>query len=239
MNIQHNKVLREKLSAAYVLGTLKGGARRRFVFYLRSSAILDHEVKEWERRLNPLAEFASPVTPSPHVWQKIARQLSLSSSQSTSTSMFWKKLSISLNFWRGLGLASTALATILVVVLATRQPETVAVMPSYMAMLVDDNAQPNMIVVGDAKHHNLTVKILAGQTIAADKSLELWAIPKHGNPKSLGLLAKNSSITLPLPANATPQTVAMLAVSLEPLHGSPNPDGPTGPVLFKGTWQQI
>jgi len=239
MIIQHNKILREKLSAAFVLGTLKGGARRRFVSLVKQSAILQAEVAEWEARLNPLAEFAGSAAPSPQVWQHIARRLSLDSTGQQSTKSSWLNLGGSLNFWRGLGVISTALATVLVVVLLTRQPETVAVMPSYMAMLVDDKAQPNIVIVGDAKRHSLTVKILASQTIAADKSLELWVIPKKGTPKSLGLLTKNGTTTFTLPANATPQNVAMLAVSLERLHGSPNPDGPTGPVLFTGAWQQI
>jgi anti-sigma-K factor RskA len=239
MNIQHNKVLREKLSAAFVLGTLKGGARRRFAVLVKQSAILQGEVAEWEARLNPLAEFAGQAMPPVQVWQHIARRLSLTGTDTQSQKTSWLHFGGSLNFWRGLGLISTALATILVAVLLTKQPETITVMPSYMALLVNDKAQPNMVVVGDARHHSLTVKILAGQSIAADKSLELWAIPKKGAPKSLGLLAKNGAITLALPDNATPQNVAMLAVSLEPLHGSPNPDGPTGPVLFTGAWQQI
>ena len=237
MNILNNKVLREKLSAAYVLGTLKGGARRRFESLLKQSAILDNDVREWQKRLNPLAEFSAAEDPGPAVWQRIARQLALSEVEKQSRPSFWHALGSSLGFWRNLGMVSTALATILLAVLLTKQPETI--MPSYMAMLVDDKAQANMVVVGDARHHSLTVKILASQRVAADKSLELWAIPKHGAPQSLGLLAKDGSITLPLPANATPQNVVALAVSLEPLHGSPSPDGPTGPVLFTGSWQQI
>jgi len=236
MNILNNKVLREKLSAAYVLGTLKGGARRRFESLLKQSAMLDNDVREWQKRLHPLAEFSPAEDPGPAVWQRIARQLALYEVKKQSPS-FWHALGSNLGFWRNLGMVSTALATILLAVLLTKQPETV--MPPYMAMLVDDKAQPNMVVVGDAKHHSLTVKILASQRIAADKSLELWAIPKQGVPKSLGLLGRDGSITLPLPANATPQNVVALAVSLEPLHGSPSPDGPTGPVLFTGSWQQI
>ena len=235
MNITHNKSLREKLSAAYVLGTLKGGARRRFAGMLHNSAILRAEVSKWEQRLNPLAEFAGTQNPPPHVWRQIAEQLSLSKTESS----FWQRLQGNLGFWRGLGMVSTALATVLVAVLLTKQPEPIQVMPSYLAMLVDDKAQPTMMIVGDAQHHSLNVKVLASQTVAPDKSLQLWAIPKQGNPKSLGLIAKDGSIKLTLPDYATPQNVAVLAVSLEPLHGSPNPDGPTGPVLFKGAWQQI
>jgi anti-sigma-K factor RskA len=31
----------------------------------------------------------------------------------------------------------------------------------------------------------------------------------------------------------------MLAVSLEPKGGSPDPNGPTGPILYKGNWVRM
>jgi anti-sigma-K factor RskA len=33
--------------------------------------------------------------------------------------------------------------------------------------------------------------------------------------------------------------VALLAISLEPKGGSPDPNGPTGPVLYKGGWARL
>lgn len=239
MNIQQNKALREKLSAAYVLGTLKGGARRRFSALLKNSALLEHEVQLWQQRLHPLAEFSKPATPSPQVWRKIAQQLNLGDLVRSERQSFWQSLGNNLLFWRGLGLASSAFAAMLLVVLWVQQPAADLPTSSYVAMLLDDKAQPNLVVVGDYVHHRLTARILTSQTVAANQSLELWAIPKHGSPRSLGLLAKDGSITLPLPSHSTPENITMLAVSLEPAHGSPNHDGPSGPVLFKGSWQQI
>jgi anti-sigma-K factor RskA len=39
--------------------------------------------------------------------------------------------------------------------------------------------------------------------------------------------------------NATGDDVVMLAVSLEPKGGSPDPTGPTGPILYKGPWVKL
>ena len=136
-------------------------------------------------------------------------------------------------------MSSTALAAILVAVLVARQPESPVPVASYVAMLADDKSQTIAIVTGDAQRHQMTVKMMASQPLAADKSLELWAVPKEGPPRSLGLVADSGSVTLPMPENAAPDSSPMLAVTLEPKGGSPNPNGPTGPVVFKGAWVQI
>ena len=239
MNIQHNDALVEKLAAEYALGTLKGGARRRFEAQMRDSATLRRAVAEWQDRLYPMAEFVPAEPVSPRVWKAIATQIDLQSEKPARKRSFWSGLRDDLSFWRGLGMSSTALAAILVAVLVTRQPESVVPTTSYVAMLADDKSQPIAFVTGDAKRHQMTVKIMTVQPIAADKSLELWAVPKEGPPRSLGLVADSGSVTLPMPENATPESSPILAVTLEPKGGSPNPNGPTGPVVFKGAWVQI
>jgi len=239
MNIQHNEKLCDRLSAAYVLGTLKGGARRRFESMLKSSALMQHAVTQWQNRLHPLAEFLPAVDPPLRVWQAIERQVALRQPDQASPWAFWLGLRNDLSFWRGLGLLSTTIATILFAILTFKPSEPMAPNASYVAMLADDKAQTAMVVTGDASRRRLIARVLARQALAADKSLELWAVPKDGPPRSLGLVAADGSISLPLPDNATPQSIPLLAVSLEPKGGSPNPNGPSGPILFKGAWLQI
>lgn len=239
MNIQHNDALVEKLAAEYVLGTLKGGARRRFEIMMHDNAALRRAVAEWQDRLNPMAEFAPAEQASPRVWNAIAARLDLQSGKLARKPSFWRGLREDLSFWRGLGMSSTALAAILIAVLVTRQPESVAPAASYVAMLADDKSQPMAYVTGDAKRGEMIVRMVTSQPVAADKSLELWAVPKEGPPRSLGLVADSGSVTLPMPKNAAPGSSPVLAVTLEPKGGSPNPNGPTGPVVFKGAWVQI
>lgn len=240
MDIERNPVLVDKLASEYVLGTLQGGARRRFESLLRHHIELRVAVAEWQDRLHPMAELAPVAQPSAAVWPAIEAKLGLHGKPQRKRSI-WFELREDLSFWRGLGLVSTTAAIILTSLLLSRQELQVPAAPatSYIAMLSNDQAQPIAVVTGDAPGGKLVVKLVTPQAIAADKSLELWAVPKNGPPRSLGLLAADGSVTLALPANATPQTIPLLAVTLEPKGGSPNPDGPTGPIVFKGAWVQI
>ena len=247
LNISGNERLLDKLAGEYVLGTLKGGARRRYEAWLHNDPLVRRATAEWQDRLHPMAQLAPVAAPPPQVWHAISGQLGLAALESPSKRdsrresrrAFWLGLRDDLSFWRGLGMASTALATILVAVLATRGPEPVVPVTSYVAMLADEQARPVAVITGDEKNHRLQVRVVLPQSIASDKSLELWAVPKSGSPRSLGLVGADGTVTLPLPANTGPQAVSLLAISLEPKGGSPNPNAPTGPIVYKGAWLQI
>ncbi|MFZ6843062.1 anti-sigma factor [Undibacterium sp. RuTC16W] len=243
MNIQNKPNLQQKLAAEYVLGTLRGGARRRFESWLNRDAHLQQVVRQWESNLLPMAEFAKKAQPSSSVWHALEKRLGLTSSSSSSLSerwAYWRNLREDLAFWRGLGMVSTTAAVVLVSVLMSKQPDQ-ALPPAsnYVATLSDDKAQPIAVITGDTKRKQLVVRMVSAQNIAADKSLELWAVSKEGKVKSLGLVADNGSITLPMPEYMNAEATPLLAVTLEPKGGSGNPDKPTGPIVFKGNWLQI
>ena len=86
----------------------------------------------------------------------------------------------------------------------------------------------------------MTVKAVTPVELAADRALELWALPEGGNPRSLGLVsaAGVARVALPAPAGAALARIPTLAVSLEPKGGSPT-GLPTGPVLYTGAVQRL
>jgi anti-sigma-K factor RskA len=234
MNIRHNIALRQKLAAEYVLGTLKGGARRRFERWLYQDADLRNIVAQWQGRLAPMAEFAGDVTPPKSVWSGIERRLNLRAH--APSWKFW--LNENLAFWRSLGMVSTGLAAmLLVLVLVNRPADTPTI--SYVATLTDDKAQTTMLLTADSRHHAIDARVVGVQNVPSDKTLHLWAVPKSGNPRSLGILADNTRGRFALTDKAIGDDVLVLAVSLEPKGGSPDPNGPTGPILWKGNWVRL
>jgi anti-sigma-K factor RskA len=103
----------------------------------------------------------------------------------------------------------------------------------YVAVLADDKSNASMLVTFDPKHSRLTLKRVAGFQEAADKSLQLWAIPAGGAPRSLGVVGTEEVARLPAAEQVVGQS-PLMAISLEPKGGVPGEGGPTGPVLFKG-----
>jgi anti-sigma-K factor RskA len=242
MNLRHlqqNPVLRDLLASEYVLGTLKGGARRRFEGWMHADTGIARAVSDWQSRLYPMAELVRAVEPPQRVWTALESELGLGRQPGAAAKAARTHWFDSIAFWRNLGLGAAALASVLVAVVVLRGLPVGTVPGAFVATLSDDSAQPVLFVSGTPGQHELTVRIVAHRSVAPDKSLELWAVPKAGAPQSLGLVAVNRTVTLRLPENVTPESTPVLAVSLEPKGGSPNRNAPSGPILYKGRWLRI
>jgi len=250
MNIQNNPALMEQLAASYALGTLRGGARRRFETLARDNATLRAAALVWQSRLSSVAELQPQMAPSPAVWTRIenlvradkeARAMQAARSRTPPATGWWA----SLGLWRGAS-AAGALAAVLAVVVGlnvnsrlsgqvselsaklTATPEI-----EYVAVLTDDKAAASLLVTFDPKNKTLVLKRVGGFREQADKSLELWALPPGVAPKSLGVLNADPVVRLTA-AGTDMRQVPTLAITLEPRGGVPPGSGPTGPVLFKG-----
>jgi anti-sigma-K factor RskA len=144
--------------------------------------------------------------------------------------------------WRGLALvASGAAAAIVFMTVVVPLLPFSAAGASYVALLSDPQTQrPVLIVSARRNETTLRVRTLDPAIQVSDASLELWALPKGGKPKSLGLISdgdrpgrNRAVLRLATVADKTLSDVPMLAVSLEPRGGSPT-GSPTGPVLYSG-----
>jgi len=223
----------DALAAQYVLGTLSSRARTRFAKLAAADPVLGRAVRAWEERLLPFAEAIAPIAPPPQVWPRIAARIGRPRAPEAAPSL-WANLGL----WRGLTLAAFATALALSVVLLAppvERPEQ-----NLVAVLAGPDAKPALIATAERGGRTLLIKPIAPLAIAADKALELWALPEGGAPRSLGVISPSGIVRVALPqrVDAALARVPALAVSLEPAGGSTT-GLPTGPVLYSGSIQQL
>lgn len=211
--------LPDRLAAEYVLGTLTGAARRRFDALLPAHPALRRAVGDWEKRLLPMALEAEAVVPAKAVWLGIEGKLGWNSGGGAAKG--------SLRFWQGLaGLATTAALVLGLMVRSTAPTEA----PMIVVLHATQGTQA--LVAGlSPDRRQLSIQPLQKVSLTARQSLELWVLPKSGPPASLGVIASDKLTALA--RKALPRDSKGLAVSLEPLGGSPT-GAPTGPILFVG-----
>jgi anti-sigma-K factor RskA len=258
MNITQHPELLDRLAASYALGTLRGGARRRFETLAREHATVRAAALVWQTRWSGLTELQAAVQPAPAVWTRIdnlvqadqseqaMRAARTSAAVAAETSGWWHNLLV----WRGAAMtgAVATLAAVLVGVqvngglrttssaqiAALQQQLQAAPQIQYVAVLADDKAAASMLVTFDPKKNQLVLQRVGGFQEGADKSLQLWALPPAGGPRSLGVLGHDKLLKLAADEGDVKE-VPTLAISLEPRGGVPSATGPTGPVLFKGS----
>ena len=250
MNLTQNPELLDRLAAAHALGTLRGGARRRFEALAREHAQVRAAALLWQGRWSAVAEVQAPVQPDPAVWVRIDNLLQAEKARSASTASAAPARRLS--WWRNAAWGG-AFATVAAVTVglwsnqALRQQgaqqiaqlqgqlQSAQATPQiqYVAVLADGKHDPSMLVTFDARSNRLVLQRVGGFREGADQSLQLWALPPQGAPRSLGVLGEGRIAQLPT-QEAQVQAVPTLAISLERKGGVSGANGPAGPVLFTG-----
>ncbi len=207
-------VLIDRLAAEYVLGTLRGRARRRFERWRDTSELVAERCTLWEQQLAPMGERLRPISPPPEVLGKIQRRLGLAPSL-------------------GLRWASAAAVMALLIALFAYWPASRAPQPDRVATINTPAGALQWRVELYTQRARLVVRspTLAVKPTARD--YELWALPAGAAPVSLGVLPVRGETSLAL-SDTQHRALAratQIAVSVEPLGGSPTGQ-PTGPVVF-------
>jgi anti-sigma-K factor RskA len=257
MKLTQNPELLERLASSYALGTLRGGARRRFESMARDQAPVRAAALIWQSRLSSISELQQPITPDAVVWTRIhnlvqgekasAAQLAArvqggqQAAPGFGLAAWWQSLML----WRGATAVGAVAAVVAITTtvgmrqefgseIASLQSQLLATPQiEYVAVLSDDQAGASMLVTFDARSRKLTLQRVGAYQEAGDRSLQLWALPPTGGPKSLGVLGTEKLLRLTA-VDSDVREVPTLAISLEPKGGVPSETGPTGPVLFKG-----
>ncbi len=256
MNLNQHPELLQKIAASYALGTLRAGARRRFETMAREHPAVRAAGLLWQSHWAGLTELQAPEQPPAAVWTRIDNLVQAERSalrqraRQAMPAPWWQRLGL----WQGaaaMGAFATAAAVVValqatgglqdssqqIASLKAELAERAAPQSTYVAVLRDEKAAAALLVTFDARAKQLQLQRVGGFEVPEGRSLQLWALPEGGKPRSLGVLVDGRSQALPAGAGEV-QGVPMLAISLEPKGGVPSEGGPTGPVLFTGEWIQ-
>lgn len=216
-----NQELLDRLAAEHVLGTLRGPARRRFERLCASSAAARGAMHRWEDDWSVLSRSLRPIQPSERVWVNVSRQLFGARSAAPRVSR-WRT-------WQ-LAAAASLIAVALMVGLIVHEQQPPL---QTIAVLGTDNAHPLWRIERRKERAALTIRVVGPVQRLPGKAYELWALPRGGQPVSLGLLPAGGTHERTLNAAQRAALVAAdkVAVSVEPPGGSPT-GSPTGPVII-------
>lgn len=231
-----NRNLRDLLAGEYVLGTLRGAARRRYEALCHTRPDWQLATDRWAARLHLLAETVPATAPPASVWRAIEARL------------YGSKPSSALGWWRAFALGSSGLAIALAFILGSNllrepMPPAIVTEPATVAILNNEAAKPAwMLSLSRDKDGSSAMRVvtLPGVAPVAGKSFELWMLPADQSaPVSLGLLPIEGASVLRVAGNLVPILKnSGLAVSLEPEGGSPTGQ-PTGAVVYQGKLIEI
>jgi anti-sigma-K factor RskA len=206
------------LSSEYVLGSLHGPARIRFQRLLMQHNSMRHTLWRWESRLNELGTALPDVQPAPEVWERIQARLGFTTATPNAINMVTlpQRKPRGLQWLAGLSAAAAILMAVLLVNLQPVEP----LLPGQIAVVQSEKAQALWLI--ELREDQLLVTATEKFKALDNQDYELWMVAADGRPPiSLGLLPKQGKLSLPRSVLFDQVQVAALAVSLEPLGGSP------------------
>ena len=240
--------LLEQLASSYVLGTLQGGARRRFERLRTDRMDVQHLVTQWEMRLGELARSIPPQTPSANLWPAIAArtQQELQRQRKSENSPLWRSGWIPAGFGFG-GLAVGVLAASAVFFMAPTlwvSSEQIAMrsgerLPASYVGLLTDGAGNGKVLVSSLRHgKTLTVKVIGPIASPTGGRLVLWAHPNGGAPFAVGTVPTQGAVVSSLPETSEKlfAQVSKLTITHEI---DATPTHRPGAVLFSGNCAKL
>lgn len=227
--------IERNLSAGeYVLGTLTAEERRELEAAAEKNTVLRHDIARWERQLAGLGLRLKPVAPRPMVWLNLAHRVGVGSAASApARNLLWKtwaSLATAASLVLAFGLYRETSRPLPAPVKITERVEVPVAATSYVALLQVPKSTLHWTVSVTPDRKELAVRAGGMAPAAANnKDAELWWIAESG-PVSLGVIPTRGELRRALPPGVTYGNGGTIAVSLEPMGGSPGP-GPTGPVV--------
>ena len=216
------------IAAEYVLGLLSAADRSQVEQRLNDDVALRAEVAHWQETFVSLTDPIPEVEPPARVWRGISATLD---TPMTTRPKRW-----------GIGLLGYALGGVLAAAVAWGVVTTGLLSPAapeYQARIAAEDEAVLFLAAYDQDTGELALEYRAGSH-PADRSFEFWMIAEGQAPEPLIVWPDGSraeTVTLS-PEQAARVSGAVLAISDEPLGGSPTGQ-PTGQVVAVGPLQEI
>ena len=214
----------DALCGEYLLGALRGAARRRFDRALIDEPPVASRLRHWES-LAPGYSSMIERQPSPRVWQKLERDLELARYRAP-----WYRRE---PFWTVVAAATSALLLVAFALQVIQHRDVIEA--AQIAVLSGKDDAPQVSALRSRDGRTLVLRATRPMVAGAAQSFELWVIPAEGgDPVSVAVLGSlDATLTVPSAQAGRLKPGATLAVSVEPVGGSPT-GRPTGPVILVG-----
>ena len=233
MNYDRPELL-DRLAADYVFGTMNARVRRRFSELRARLPAADAAATAWEARTGGLARSVPPVAPSPGLWNAIDRRTGGSGADAVAapSRIGWWAWALPLT-----GLAFGVLATVAFVRMAPDAlvpidaivQERGTLPQSYVGLLTDSTGAATILASSTRHGRTMSVKVLRPIDVPAGKVLQLWALPRGGEPFPLGVVPREGKDSFEMPDTSEKllSNVPRLAVSIEdrPATRADTPEG--------------
>lgn len=209
----------DALCGEFLIGTLRGAARRRFERGLREDPLVAQRLRHWQANFSPRYSRMIETPPSSQVWRRLESTLGLARYRAP-----WFRRA---GFWRGWAVAATVALVVFagLEIAQQREPEV-----AQIAQLDGKAATVSAHLSKDGR----TLVLQADRPVVAGpaQSYELWLLTPQGDVLSLAVLGSLDA-RFEVPARYRGNLRGQLAVSVEPAGGSPT-GKPTGPVILVG-----
>ncbi|WP_432726049.1 anti-sigma factor [Variovorax sp. W6] len=244
--------LLDALASSYALGTLAGGARRRFERLMRDRADVRDVVAQWEQRLGQLALSVPQRKPSADVWRAIAARTrpvdASSNAAEEARPSRWPGWLKTAGFGFGGVVAGLVAATALFLAapgvfitsdqLAMRSGERLP--QSYVGVLTDGEGRGRLLVSSLRYGRTVTLKVLGASAlpVPGDERLVLWAMPADAAPFVIGTVPASGAGTLTLP-DTSEKLLARVSRLVVTRERSASPAAPSADVVLSGACAKL
>lgn len=239
----------DALAMDYALGALGRAERQEAALRMARDPAFRTRVEAWAALLAPLDEETAPVLPPASVWNGVLAEIAPASTAAATPApparpSLWQSLAL----WRGLALGGPVLAALAVAIVTAPgaapplpAPAAPEAPPALLAAsLAGADGKPLLAATWDPLRGTVVLTPVADDRAEADRVTELWVIEGDRAPRSLGVIqtAAPNAHAISSQVISGLQPGAVLAISIEPIGGSPT-GLPTGPVIATGKLTSI